>query len=168
MTRIQGTPAFGFERTNWNGNAFYKQLIDNQMPDSRIRQEAQRTFDEMFNEGSRPVRDGYVIEPEDYPVDQIYRNMKAEVDRYPEINRKKFNREKKLAYIPIVGIIFGIRRLKSAIKNEPVLKADRFKHIFRGAIETLSLGFLLAIPDLIVTLKHRRDSNNSGENAQPQ
>lgn len=57
-------------------------------------------------------------------------------------------------YIPLVGIPLGIVRLMdpkawSTINDWDLLHT--MGHVTRGIIETVSLGFLLIIPDLIMT-----------------
>ena len=78
---------------------------------------------------------------------------------------KNSNKLKILSYIPLLGSFIGIWRLRRT--NAPTLKANRVKHIIRGSIEVLSLGFLLIIPDLIVTLRHRKDQPEVSLEEQP-
>jgi hypothetical protein len=68
-------------------------------------------------------------------------------------------------YVPVIGTIIGIARivLGSTTKNmQPSDKIRQYSNaqICRGAIETLSLGFLFIIPDLIATIA-RACSNSS-------
>jgi hypothetical protein len=72
--------------------------------------------------------------------------------------KKNHNMIKKVGYVPIVGCVVGIVRIFIIATNQDWMGPlpNKFNHIVRGTIEFLSLGFLLIIPDLIITI-HRRN-----------
>jgi len=65
------------------------------------------------------------------------------------------NVDKIASYIPITGTSRGLGKFYQIYKYWPEFSAvaeNRNWYIFRVGVETLSLGFLLLIPDLLVTL----------------
>jgi len=65
------------------------------------------------------------------------------------------NVQKIVAYFPLIGTIRGLAKLHEIYKYWPKASAgveNRNWHVFRAGIETLSLGFLLLIPDSLATL----------------
>ena len=55
-----------------------------------------------------------------------------------------------VSYLPIVGIITAIFRLRTTSNfTSPALKASL---CFRAVVEFIGAGFLLLIPDLLVTI----------------
>lgn len=67
-------------------------------------------------------------------------------DRYKGKNIRKV-----MGYIPIIGMLLGITRIRQARVLNSQQLPNRFNHIVRGSIEALNLGFLLLIPDLLLT-----------------
>lgn len=59
-------------------------------------------------------------------------------------NTKKFK-----GYIPIFGSYIGLCHIVDAIRTKHL--PHKFSHIVRGSVEALSLGFLLILPDYILT-----------------
>lgn len=78
-----------------------------------------------------------------------------------DLDPRKMYRDENLlkvaGYIPLIGTIVGIIRLVLTNINSKLPEkggkplANKYKHITRGCIELTSCGFLLLIPDLIVT-----------------
>jgi hypothetical protein len=66
------------------------------------------------------------------------------------------NRGKMIAYMPVIGTFIGIIRIVEAFTNKEALP-NKFSHMLRGSIEFFSLGFLLIIPDLILTNLRNRN-----------
>lgn len=66
-------------------------------------------------------------------------------------NYVKANCTKYQGWTPIYGSWIGYQRLSEICNTDPKVLTNRGWHIFRGVIELLSLGFLLIIPDLIIT-----------------
>lgn len=54
-------------------------------------------------------------------------------------------------YFPLVGTCVGINRIAMTVKIDTMPIADKCANIFRGVLETFSLGFVLLPVDLIVT-----------------
>jgi hypothetical protein len=79
-----------------------------------------------------------------------------------------------LSYIPIIGTIIGIVRLiifsKFYSSNKEKLNEESKKfyiaQISRGLFELTSCGFLLSIPDLIITLKRNKPMDTVNINFQ--
>jgi hypothetical protein len=67
-----------------------------------------------------------------------------------------------LGYIPLIGTFVGINRILAARKASRNEMPNKNDHILRGGIEAFSVGILLLIPDLILTLiRYLRGSKNS-------
>lgn len=64
-----------------------------------------------------------------------------------------YNISKKGGYIPILGTLVGLIRLIDVLDKKSLMSKvpNKFSHVIRGSIEFLSLGFLLIIPDFILT-----------------
>ena len=183
MTKLQGMPAFGFETKNWNAIELYQKTEYNErtdITDANIRSLAERLCDPEQIEFTHKeylliLRVRPILNTIDRTsVDQIQNVIRNDCEQLKAAalldakKRKKYtNITKILSYIPVVGSLIGIMRLHGARTNAPLLKADRVKHIIRGSIEALSLGFLLIIPDLIVTLRHRKDQPEASLEEQP-
>lgn len=58
---------------------------------------------------------------------------------------------KLLGYVPVLGCFVGYNRICAINDLPPHIAPNRVNHIVRGAFELLSLGFLLIIPDLLVS-----------------
>jgi hypothetical protein len=71
----------------------------------------------------------------------------------PKKYAAKHNIRKIIGYIPIIGTIIGMVSLILLSKETGDLNSYRKGWAIRVIIETTSLGFLLLIPDLIVTYK---------------
>jgi len=79
----------------------------------------------------------------------------------PEISsgRMKRNIHRVLGYLPVIGTIVGIARIiivSKIFSVDPTFISKRTLsrskwHVVRGAIESLSCGALLIIPDIVVT-----------------
>lgn len=73
--------------------------------------------------------------------------------------RTKF---KLLGYLPIIGNIMGIVKLPifiiGTLKKRPEVQSlkDKHLHIIRASVEGAGLGFLLLVPDLIMTFYNRQ------------
>lgn len=65
------------------------------------------------------------------------------------------NLVKVVAYFPLIGNVFGLARLISAVQTENL--PNRWHHIVRASIEFLGLGFLLLIPDLYITKRMSKE-----------
>ena len=72
------------------------------------------------------------------------------MDRVDEIIQAS-NRDKLFGYIPVVGTVIGAKRIISTIKDKSLPIKNKVVHILRGSVEFLSLGFLLIIPDFILS-----------------
>lgn len=59
---------------------------------------------------------------------------------------------KLLAYFPLSGTFIGAVRIFVVMEAPKEIFPNRVSWIIRGAIEFFSLGFLLFIPDLIMTI----------------
>ncbi len=72
------------------------------------------------------------------------------------------NFSKFLGYNPFFGFAIGQMRIEAA-KKHPL--PNKFNHIVRGCIESFGLGFLLLIPDIILTgyreyqIRYSREQN---------
>ncbi|MFV0339412.1 MAG: hypothetical protein ACK5MA_02100 [Parachlamydiaceae bacterium] len=161
MVRLEGTPAFGLETKNWNADKFYK--TDRSGTDEVIQQKAMDALQQIVKEpGSDKCSVNVMgmtheIDSEDLNLKNVTKLAQTDAKVEASFFRKFMNKSKVLGYIPIIGTIMGILRLKDAAVDESNLHHDRVKHIVRGTVETLSLGFLLAIPDLIISFRHRHD-----------
>jgi len=69
---------------------------------------------------------------------------------------KSRNITKGLAYIPIVGSLIGVLKFVGFVAAKPV--PNKVSYIARSTIEFLSLGFLLIIPDIIITIARKNDN----------
>lgn len=171
MTQLRGNPAIGFETKYWNGIEFYKEREYQKRvsaTNDTIQQTAQLIFDEKDKQveqfpviilKSRTMINKSEITSVDYVVEKIQEDCAIasnEAQHQAEILSRKMNQIKVLGYVPLLGTIVGIIKLVAVKQNAPLLQAYRFSHLARGVVETMSLGFLLFIPDLIVTLHHRR------------
>lgn len=66
-----------------------------------------------------------------------------------------FNAMNGMGYFPLLGILIGLFRIKvgiDALKTGEYPKAFAITQMGRGVVEALCLGFLLALPDLIVSI----------------
>jgi len=103
---------------------------------------------------------------ENWPKDQtdIINNIENEIsqdllderlderyDKAPKSAMKTNNVMKVLGYIPVIGTIIGLQHLTRSVKANKIHWPNKYQHIARASIESLSLGFLLIIPDLILT-----------------
>ncbi|MBS4166813.1 hypothetical protein NEOC65_001910 [Neochlamydia sp. AcF65] len=73
---------------------------------------------------------------------------------------KTANVIKALGYIPLIGTLIGLCRIAKAAKATKDEWPNKYNHIVRGCVEFLSLGFLLLIPDLILTGYRAYDVRN--------
>jgi hypothetical protein len=157
MVRLEGAPAFGLETRNWNANTFYKQFTSG--TDRLINQKAYEKFQQILTD-TRPVLLGHhVFNAGDVTLAMVERQLHEEAIEEAKVVKRSMNIGKIIGYIPIIGTLSGIARLIGVKMDREPLKAERVKHIIRGSIESLSLGFLLIIPDLIISLRHRRNQN---------
>lgn len=56
-----------------------------------------------------------------------------------------------MGYFPLIGTLVGISRILESSCASKENFPNKWNHFARGCVESLSLGFLLVIPDLIVT-----------------
>ncbi len=163
MVRLEGTPAFGLETKNWNADKFYKTKRSG--TDEAIQQKARDALQRVEKEAGSDkcsiniLGMTHEIDSEDLNLKNVTKLAQKDAKVEASFFRKFMNKSKVLGYIPIIGTIMGILRLKDAAVDESNLHHDRVKHIVRGTVETLSLGFLLAIPDLIISFRHRHDQS---------
>lgn len=68
------------------------------------------------------------------------------------LNWKGRNICKLIGYLPLLGTIMALSRTINILSISKERMSNKFNWIARGAIEFLSLGFLLIIPDIIATL----------------
>ena len=125
MRNLSSIPAFGFESSQMNANQAYIEY---------------ETF--IYEKNLKNSGNFQLVN-----CDQMVVDYRAKIEN--TVYWKKSNITKGLAYLPIVGLIIGIQRLILAHQN-PLL-TNKIKHIVRGTLESIGLGLLLLIPDLIAT-----------------
>lgn len=134
VQRLKSSPAFGFETASSNAHAFYKAKFPVMFTKQEIRE---HIVDRMVEES-----------PE-------MRNLEHG-DIFAASVQKRMNRAKVVGMIPVVGSIMGLARIIFSCMISRRHLPNRSYHLIRGTIELLSLGFLLLIPDLIVTFSRNR------------
>lgn len=98
---------------------------------------------------------------------QVYQKQKEFVNFFFNNAKgawKTANIVKALGYIPLIGTLIGLSRISRAAKATKDELPNKFNHITRGCVELFSLGFLLSIPDLILTgyrAYHAENTNSS-------
>jgi hypothetical protein len=130
MINFTSAPAFGFETATCNAVGHY------------IKKRSQRQLETM--KGQLGIVD-LTVKP---------KLQKAAEDYYSEwaiTAWKASNVVKVLGYIPLIGTFLGLSRILEAALSTKEDLPNRYNHIARGCVELLSLGFLLVIPDLILT-----------------
>lgn len=137
MINLNTTPAFGFETETYKAGEYYRKDFQKRM-------------------AKLPHLD--LTEKTDDPE---YQNSKIlQENIYIENARKVCNFVKIVGYIPFFGTFAGILRINSALKATEEELPNKFNHIARGCIEMTSLGCLLLIHDLILTLWRNRPRND--------
>ena len=87
----------------------------------------------------------YIGKPEH--MEMVYKNLSNAAKKA----WKTSNVVKALGYIPLIGTLIGIDRISKAAKCNKDVLPNKFNHIARGCVELFSLGFLLLLPDIILT-----------------
>lgn len=130
MINLTSAPAFGFETASCNAQEYYEDMYRNAY-DSKRKQYAELSPGQDF-----PLSDR--------DVNNICRNSAKTASKVANI-------VKVLGYIPLVGTLIGLSRISRASNASHEALPNKFNHTVRGCIELCSLGFLLLIPDLILT-----------------
>ncbi len=142
MVNLNSAPAFGFETSSCNAEGYYKNLFETAQKKAAEIQKAniaQLDFPDMPN-----VADVY-NDPEFKKI-MDEQNTKAAKTAW-----KTANLMKRLGWIPLLGTLIGINRISRTVKATKQELPNKVNHIVRGIFELFSLGFLLLIPDLILT-----------------
>ncbi|MBS4169910.1 hypothetical protein [Neochlamydia sp. AcF95] len=145
-------PAFGFETFACNAEDCYKEMI---------KKVKQRTSDLQQRKMSQlNVQIAELKEISSFN-DPDYQKVEDEsINNAAKDAWKIANIIKALGYIPLIGTLIGLSRISMAAKTLKEELPTKYNHIGRGCVELLSLGFLLLIPDLVLTAYRAYDVRN--------
>jgi hypothetical protein len=152
MVNFTSIPAFGFETATCNAIEYYKE---------RSKKASQKVLDFQKREMVRlniPIPEFHEI----FDITGYFEKVEEQYNNSAKSALKIANILKVVGYIPLIGTLLGIARILRAAKTTKDDLPNKFNHIARGCVELLSLGFLLLIPDLILTgyrAYHARNSN---------
>ena len=138
MIHLDSPPAFGFETSNCNSDG----SVHCQVFKQGLREKHKLSVD---NYNQHREKKGLDLHEPDWQ--QKERDWDRAVINAREID----NYIKKAGYFPLIGTLFGLLRLCYAVTTDKKILPNKINHIIRGSIEALSLGFLLIIPDLLLT-----------------
>lgn len=136
MIELKSPPAFGFQTSNCNSGRFYKER-------------GKEKFEMGFNRSQALM--GLQGMPDLRNDPESQQAMDSLADFGAQTQWKCDNFERILGYIPLFGMLIGLIRISQIYKQTEKQLPNRCNHLLRGSIELCSLGFLLLIPDLIVT-----------------
>ena len=152
MVSFTSVPAFGFETATCNAEGCYKEMskkVTQKVLDLQKREMAKLNIPEL--QGMPDI----TADPEYQKV------MEEQYNNAAKGAWKTANIVKALGYIPLIGTLIGLSRISRAAKATQEELPNKFNHIARGCIELFSLGFLLLIPDLILTGYRARHAGNT-------
>lgn len=133
-------PAFGFETFACNAESCYKEIAQ---------KTSQKTLNLQMAKLNAVIPD---LQETPYFDDPEHQKIRDEsITNAAKGAWKTANIVKALGYIPLIGTLIGIDRISKAMKATKDELPNKYNHIVRGCVELLSLGFLLLIPDLILT-----------------
>jgi hypothetical protein len=149
MVSFTSIPAFGFETATCNATGFLQEMQKKDVPKVRDLQK-EVLSQHMSNMQAIPGLEN---------MPDLADEAMAGVEEFnQELGNstaksawKTHNIVKALGYIPLLGTLIGLGRISRSAKATQEELPNKFNHIVRGCIELCSLGFLLLIPDLILT-----------------
>lgn len=142
MVNLNSAPAFGFETSSCNAEGYYKNLFETQQKKAA---KIQKVRIAQLNLPDMPNTTDVYNDPEFQKL-MDERNTKAAKSAWKIANLMKI-----LGCIPLIGTLIGINRISRVVKATKQELPNKVNHIVRGTFELFSLGFLLLIPDLILT-----------------
>jgi hypothetical protein len=153
MRDLSFIPAFGFQTDTVNSDRIYR--------NENVKMVKKEMWEEFGNFEKRfpGAEIASTLAPRvDILVSQHMGECSEKYEKVVSSMRKASNLQKVLGYLPLIGTIVGISRLRSVHQDKQRGTQNLIKahHLVRGSIELLSLGFLLLIPDLILTACRER------------
>ena len=154
MRELTSIPGFGFENSKTNANHRYVAEV---VQESR---QVLNVTDRIFAN----LNEFRLAHP------QIHENLQevttqAEEQTHAILSQQKLwkngNRDKILGYLPVIGIFSGIQRFVKVSRFPEGYTKTKAQHVVRGIFEFLGLGFLLLIPDLIVSAVRAKPSKRN-------
>jgi len=140
ITNLPTFPAFGFETSRCNASEHYKdQYKINYARDQKVLDATVKMLGRLNIQAP----------PRGKPISKAVLDERA--NNNAAFSWRMANAGKIAGYIPLVGTLVGLFHMTNTLMTPKAQLPNKWQHIARDSIESLSLGFLLLIPDLIVT-----------------
>lgn len=138
MSGLTCVPALGFQTDGYNALDFYEAQYRNYYKSS-LEKIISDNKDLIFIKFGKPTH---------AMVKNCFNNavnicVLRDLDNANSMNLK--------GYIPVYGCKVGFDRIRKVVRLDSKDFPNKWAHFVRGCIELLGLGFLLAIPDLVIT-----------------